>query len=321
MRAGAMLRLRGQRIFSITHGFLLACATIALIYLASRILFAFFNGGLAAHSKFEPAIIWLGATIYIIGHGLRSLRLALLIGGWRIGLRLVVSFHFLTAAVSLAVPLKLGEVYRVTELSYVMRDFIRAVETIWWERVFDVLAIIIIMLIVLFSVSKSDWQQFVSVAILAVAFVIVTALTFFVLPDNLRRLSVLIIRRYDSPRSVPLLRMIDRVRRAIYGAPRLVRAKVASLLALTALIWACEMTCFAIVLGAVGGTLSSAPDALLRFLSVVTRGYTLLGALQSSQEVSDVTVLTYLTITQIPLVFVGLVLGSYYIGQQVTWRR
>jgi hypothetical protein len=315
-----MLRLRGQRIFSITHGILLACAAIALIYLASRILFIFISGGVAAH-KFEPAIIWFGATIYIIGHGLRSLRLALLIGGWRIGLRLVVSFHFMTAAVSLAVPLKLGEVYRVTELSYVMRDFIRAVETIWWERVFDILAIIIIMLIVLFSVSKADWQQFVGVAVLAVTFVIVTALTFFVLPDNLRRLSVLIIRRYDSPRSVVLLRMIDRVRRAIHGAPRLVRAKVASLLALTALIWACEMACFAIVLGAVGGPLSSAPDALLGFLSVVTRGYTLLGALQSGQEVSDVIVLTYLTITQIPLVFVGLVLGLYYVGQQVTWRR
>jgi hypothetical protein len=305
---------------SIAHGLLLACATIAIVYLASQILLVFFSDGLATHGKFKPAMIWLGAIVYIVGHGLRSLRLALLIGGWRVGLRLIVSFHFLTAAASLAVPLKLGEVYRVIELSYVMGDFIRAVEIIWWERVFDVLAIVSIMVIVLFGVSSAERQQFLGVAVLAVGFVIVTALTFFVLPDNLRRLSVLIIRRYDSRRSVAFLRVIDRVRRAIQGAPRLVRAKVASLIALTALIWACEMACFAIVLGAVGEVLSTAPDELLEFLSVITRGYTLLGVLRNGNEVSDATILTYLTVTQIPLVFVGLGAALYYVGRQLKWR-
>ena len=167
-----------------------------------------------------------------------------MIGGWRIGLRQIFSFHFFTAAVSLAVPLKLGEVYRVTELSYLLGDLVRAVATIWWERAFDVLAIVAILVMVIFSASGPVWDQFVSVAALAVGFMVLTVLTFFVLPDNLRRLSVLIIRRYDSPRSIVYLRVIDRVRRAILGAPRLVRAKVASLLALTALIWACELACF-----------------------------------------------------------------------------
>jgi hypothetical protein len=314
-----MLTLKVRQI-SITHGLLLAGAAIALVYLALQILLAFLNGGLA-RSKFEPAIIWFGATIYILGHGFRCLRLALLIGGWRIGLRQIVSFHFFTAAVSLAVPLKLGEVYRVAELSFLMGDFTRAVETIWWERIFDVLAIIFILLLVLFSVPNGDWEQFEGVAILAIAFVIVTALTFFVLPDNLRRLSVLIIRRYDSRRSVAFLRTIDRVRRAILGAPRLVRAKVASLFAVTALIWTCELACFAIVLRAVGETLSAAPDALLGFFSVVTRGYTLLGALQNGQQAPDVTVLAYLTVTQIPLVFVGLAWGAYYIARHIKWQR
>ena len=71
-----------------------------------------------------------------------------------------------------------------------------------------------------------------------------------------------------------------------------------------------------------GGTSSSAPDALLGFLSVVTMGYTLLGALQSGWLAADFRVVTYLTVSQIPLVFVGLIFGAYYVAQQVRkWQR
>jgi hypothetical protein len=316
-----MTRLNGRQIISLAHRVLLAGAMFALFYLALQLVLAFRGEGLAAHSRLSPAFIWFGGAVYIFGHGLRSLRLALLIGGWRVGLRQIVSFHFFTASVSLAAPLKLGELYRVAELSSLLGDAIRAVATVWWERLFDVVAIIVIMVFVVLYATDSNWQQFIGVSVVAVGFVIITSLTFFVLPDNLRRLSVLIIRRYESPRSVEILRVLDLFRRAILGAPRLVRAKFASLVALTTLIWACELTCFAIVLRAVGGALSSAPDALLGFLSVITQGYTLLAALQSDSQVSDLSVATYLTVTQMPLVFAGLFWGLYYVAHQARWRR
>lgn len=305
-----MATLRLRSVLSATHALLLATAIAALLYVIFKI-----SSIVLIHAipfSFSPFICF-GAATYLVGHAFRSLRLALLIGGWRIGLRQIVSFHFFTAAVSLAVPLKLGEVYRVTELSYLMGDLIRAIETIWWERIFDVLAIIIILVVVSLSTSGADGKQFFDVAVLAFAFVFVTVLTFFVLPDNLRRLSVLIIRRYESRRSVSLLQGLDRLRRAIIGAPKLVRGKVVSLLVLTALTWTCELICFALVLTAVGEPSSSAPDALLGFLSVITRGYTVFAGFQSGTAKG---VLTYLTVTQFPLIFFGTVCAGYYAFRQ-----
>ena len=314
-----MASLKAQRIGIFVHALLLVAAVCALLFIALKVFLVLMTGTVLSGQT--PALIWVGTLIYIVSHGFRSLRLALLIGGWRIGLRQIVSFHFFTAAVSLAVPLKLGEIYRVTELSYLMGDFIRAVETIWWERIFDVLAIIVILIAVSLSAAAVDRQQLFDVAALSFGFLIVTILTFFVLPDNLRRLSVLIIRRYESRRSVRLLRGIDQLRRAILGAPRLVRAKVVSLTVLTALIWACELLCFSLVLRSGGQSSSSAPDALLGFLSVVTRGYTLLTALQSGTPGLDTSILTYLTVTQFPLVFIGLFWSAYYVTQQTLRLR
>jgi hypothetical protein len=301
----------------------LAGAAVALVYLAVKIVLAISHGQLdGVRHEMLPWTPVLAPVVYMVGHGLRSLRLALLIGGWRIGLRLIVSFHFMTAAVGLALPLKLGEVYRVVELSNLSSSLVRAVVIVWWERVFDILAIVVILSVVVIHTSSAGLQEFVGIAGLALTFLMATALTFFVMPDNLRRLSVLIIRRYDSSRTVPVLRMIDLIRHAIQEAPHIVSAKIATLTVLTVLIWACETTCFAIVLSALGGALTVAPDALLSFLSALTRGHTLLGVLNGSEAPTFARdVLPYLAATQIPLVFVSLVATVYYIGQRMQQQR
>jgi hypothetical protein len=246
---------------------------------------------------------------------LRILRLALLIGGWRVGFRTIVSLHLMMAAVSLAVPLKLGEVYRVIELTNVVASFSRAVVIVWWERAFDVSVILLILLLALARSSGAVPPEFGAVAALAIGFIALTALTFFVVPDNLRRLSVLIIRRYSSRRTVPVLRLIDLLRRAILEAPRMVSGKVASLVTLTALIWICEISCFAIAFPSI--TLGTALDSLVNFLSAVTRGETLLGALGNGDALAlGSSTLAYLAITQIPLVFLGLAAAFHY----AAWR-
>lgn len=299
---------------------LLAGALAALIYLATKIVLAATAGdfdtlGLAA----DPWRFALVGIIYLAGHGFRILRLALLIGGWRVGFRTIVSFHLMTAAVSLAAPLKLGEVYRVLELSNVVGNLTRAIVIVWWERAFDISVILLLLLLALARSPGAIPSEFAAVAALAIGFITLTALTFFVVPDNLRRLSVLIIRRYSSRRTVPVLRLIDLVRRAILEAPRMVHAKVASLVTLTALIWVCEIACFAIAFP--GITLGTALDSLLNFLSEVTRGETLLGALGKGEATAfGANALAYLAATQIPLVFLGLAAGFSYAARRMRQR-
>lgn len=296
---------------------LLAAALLVLIYASARIMAALFAGELGLEAGAGAAPLVLAAVIYLSGHGLRILRLALLIGGWRVGFRSVVAFHLMTAAVSLTAPLKLGELYRVTELGNLVGGFVRALMIAWWERAFDILAILAILTTALVANANDAHPNLYGIAMLSGAFVVATLLAFFVAPENLRRVSVLIIRRYEHPWSVPLLNGISIIRRAIRQAPSLVEKKVASLATLTVLIWGCEIASFALVFPTFSDSLALAMDGLLGFLGSLTQGQTLLSGLTSD----DFDGRRYLAATQAPLALIGLLAAGFYAHQRFRRAR
>jgi hypothetical protein len=312
-----MVQARVRQYWTVSFIGLSTVAAIALLYLVLQILLALAGGILhRALQTIPAAAIVFAATAYLLGHMFRSMRLALLIGGWNVGLRLIISFHFMAAGVGLAMPLKLGDLYRIAALSRLIDSFTRSVEIVWWERILDSITLIVIMLAALRNVPGSPWQHFSGVIALSVSFIAISVLVFFVLPDNLRRTSVLIIRRYDRPNTVPFLRMLEKVRRAILEAPRMVRGKMGSLIALTVLIWTCEVFAFAVILYAMGRAIAAAPDSLLKLLSVLVGGQTLVDALNTkATELGSF--LPYLAATQAPLAFLGLLAGSIYAIQRI----
>lgn len=298
-------------IWALTSRLLLLGVLASLVFMTGRILLKAASGGFNTIAlEVPPWSLVLAAIIYLAGHGLRILRLALLIGSWRVGFRTIVNFHFMTAAASLSIPLKLGEIYRIIELSNVVGSFTKGLAIVWWERIFDASVILLILLLALARAPDSTPPEFAAVALVTIGFIAVTGLTFFVLPDNLRRLSMQIIRRYSGRRTVPVLKVVDLMRNGIQEAPRMVTGKVASLVTLTSLIWTCEIICFALAFP--HASIGNALDSLLNFLSAVTRGETLLGALGKAEE----STLAYLAATQIPLEILGLVAAIQY----VIWR-
>ncbi len=286
---------------------LLMAALAMLVYLMGKIIIVLTTTNFLQSLSLTVSVA-LALIVYLFAHGFRILRLGMLIGGWRVGLRRIASFHFLTAAVSASFPLKLGEVYRIIELSSLAGSLIRAVLIVWWERVFDVAAIVLILIFAFATTPVDSHPPFYAIITASGAFILGTAVIFFVAPDNFRRLSLLIIRRYDSPRSVGILRVLHAAREAIQTAPYLVRNKLPSLITLTALIWVCEIACFALLLPALTGSISAAAEHLMSFLSAITLGETLLTALNKDPNGS----LLYFAATQVPLVIIGLGAGLAY---------
>jgi Lysylphosphatidylglycerol synthase TM region len=291
---------------------LLAAALAMLFYLVTQIVVALTTTSFFQSVSVTYSVL-VALIVYLVAHGFRILRLGLLIGGWRVGLRTIASFHLMTAAVSAIFPLKLGEVYRVVELSSLAGSFVRAVLIVWWERVFDVAAIVVILTFAFVTTSPDAHAPFYAIIIASGAFILLTTVIFFVVPDNFRRLSLLIIRRYDSPRSVGLLRVLHAARVAIQEAPTLVRKKLPSLITLTALIWICEMTCFALLLPALTAYVSAAAEHLISFLSTITLGETLLTALHDEPSKT----LLYFVATQGPLAVLGLGAGLAYAARRL----
>lgn len=262
-------------------------------------------GGLA------PTSLILAAGVYLTGHLFRVLRLALLIGGWRVGFRRIAAFHFTSAAISLLAPLKLGELYRIAELGGMLADGVRGLMIVWWERVFDAGMLMAVLVAAFLLAPNMVTGAFATLGALIGLFLLFTAVVFFVLPDNLRRLSVLIIRRYESAHTVGLLRELDRLRHAILGAPWMVKAKLASLITLSGLIWLCELIALIAVLPMVGGVLA-AVRSLAEVLSAIVGGSTLLQLL--AQAAPRGPACDYLVVTQGPLLGVGLLAALAYLA-------
>jgi hypothetical protein len=261
----------------------------------------------------SPGVLlaFLGAaSIYMLGHGLRILRLALLVGGTRIGLRVIGAFHLMTSAANLIAPLKLGEVYRVVELGHVVGDPIRALILVWWERVFDVTTLLLLLVLAFAVTPDARDSTFLAIAAMSAVFVAATAAAALLLPGNLSRMSFFIIRRYRSPRSVPVLRMLAATRRAIDEAPRILRGKAASLSALSLLIWGCELAAFALMLPYLGES-ASVIEGFMAFLSSIIRGESALceGVAQCAAAQKH---LPYVVATHGALVISGLGASLYY---------
>ncbi len=288
---------------------LMTGAMLALLWLGGLTATAALRGDLDL-SGVRIETLAFAATLYLASHGLRIIRLALLIGGWRVGFRTVVAFHLMTAAIGILAPLKLGEIYRVIELGNLVGSGVRGFMIAWWERAFDVTAILVMIAVALANTAPETHGVFYGIAALAGAFVAGTVLIFFVAPENLRRVSVLIIRRYDYSWTVPLLHGIDAARRAIRQAPVMVEKKVASLITLTVLIWTLEIVCFAIMIPAFADSLGLASEGLLSFLSSVTRGETIISGLDVTH--TNVDLRHYLAATQAPLAFLGLIACAAY---------
>ena len=313
-RTGDILSRAAGEPWTVVSVVLRAAALAALALLLGHVVVSVARGEFAALGDAGTlARLAAARVVYLSGHALRVVRLAMLIGAWQAGFRQVASFHFFTAAVSLVVPLKLGEIYRVAELSNLTHGPVRAVVIVWWERAFDIAAILVLLLAALATSNGSSVGELGGVTAIATLCMLVTAVVFFVVPENLRRLSILIIRRYATARAVPVLALTDRARRAILEAPRVVENKVASLVTLTALIWTCEALCFAIAIPALSNSFDEALAALLGFLSSVTRGETWFGAFGAGAGDVPMSALSYLAATQAPLVVLGAAAGVYYI--------
>ena len=303
----------------------LAAVLLLLLYMAFRSISAL-NLLLVAGAQLATlASLLAAAAIYFASHFIRIARLALISSDARLSLRLLTRVHLLTSGVGLALPFKLGDGYRAGELARATGSVVRGITLVFVERVFDV-AMILLLLVLAGAFGPPLGADYAAVFVASLLFVSITLVVLVLVPDNLRRVSSYIIRRYDQEWTVRILRRIAELRAVIAGTATLLNGRYASLCAFTLLIWALEAMSLAIILGAFASDVEPL-GALLAFLSSITEGETLLnrlGALELSRLSSPI--LAYLAATQIPLAFVALLAGlqlavSRFTGQGWSFPR
>ena len=301
----ARAELVGRALFALAMLALLAHTVMSLPYFA-RVLSRLSDGG---------ALAAVGILGYLGAHIFRALRLAIIAGGYEISLRRLTLVHFVTAGVSLLLPFKLGEVYRVFELRQVIGSLRRAVQTVWLERAFDVAALVVMMLVVAFAPAGAA-SVFAPLSAAAALFIVLTVTTFVVLPANLRAVSLFVIRRYRSERAVTVLRMLDGALRFVESGRQLVRHKQGAVGAVSAFIWALEVASFGLIVAAIGPATEPLLASFLAYVSTASFGaaewYPIYGDGAQSLLAFPVMVFVYGVLTRLPLFGCALVLGALY---------
>lgn len=307
----AAARRRPSRIGILRMG-LRGAAVVLLAWAVLWALSALVSGAVLAVVANTPVTLLAAACLYGLGHLMRIVRLALLIGDARLSLRRLGAFHLYTAGVSLSAPFRVGDAYRAVELGAVTGVVTEGLVFVWIERVLDAALILPMLFLALLAVEQPGaFRAYAGIAGITALFVLVSVLLVALLPDNLRRVGTYLIRRHEADWTVHALRLIDQARATIHRIPALLGGKVASLVALTVLVWAFELTSMGVVLAGWAPGLNPL-GGLLAFLSATTAGGTLPEVILVAHRAPGF-VVAYLSAGQIPLAFVALVASVYYL--------
>lgn len=253
-----------------------------------------------------------GALLYALAQALRAVRLGVIVGDPERSLRRLTAAHFVGVAASFILPFKVGDLLRLTAIGTILGPVMghktpparkapwwnglwRAFLVMWIERVYDAVAVSLLLLSLAAHAGAGSLSAIGPVAVVLIVFVVLTIVVLFVVPENLDGLSLFIARRYNGPRAVAALASLDLVYRLIAEGRRLAHRKGVTLATLTAGVWGLEVAAAARLLGDDAG---GSTGALLGFLSG-TLSATTAGHLGGTA--------VYPTVIGLPLIAAGLV--------------
>lgn len=246
--------------------------------------------------------------LYLTSHVVRMARLWLLIGGGR--LRELLRLYWYTTAVSLAVPFKMGELIRILEIGWSTKGPRFGLVVVWVERAFD--AALLSLAAIGLAYSSQDARPLLLPLIgVLLLFVALSLIFLWVLPENLPRINLHIMRLYSGRRAVRLMRSVAYMKTFAEDARRILKGRMATFAILTLLIWTFELFAIASVM---------APDfpAITGFTELLTKLVPGLSQVESYAGMQLWT-MTALSQTLIVLVF-GLVALFPYICQRLNGR-
>jgi hypothetical protein len=203
---------------------------------------------------------------YLASHLLRAVRLALLIDDETVSLRALVAAQLYANGPSLALPFKLGELYRLLVFNTTVRNGLKTAVAIVTERILD-FCVIFLALITLLASRRPALSHGAYFATLGTLFLLSVVVLLCILPENIETLQIYILRRHNTSLAVLVLTQLQRVQTYIREGKRLLSRKVATISLLSASIWALEIAAVLALFSGFARPLSLVLLALHIFLS------------------------------------------------------
>lgn len=307
-----LLSLR-RTTWSALHDLLLLAAVLLCAGTFLTFLFGVMADGGAGSSEPGTVTIAAAAFSYLVSHGFRAIRLCVLLGDRSTPLKRIVTLHGLTAGLGMLLPWKGSEAVRVGELSSLLGSMPRALATVWIERAFDLASAMLLFLFITLLDGRARPSFLPLVAVWA-AFIILSIFIFRVLPENIVRLKLFVLGRYEGLTATRLLRFLQGAEAISVSGREAVRERTGSLAILTLAIWFAELLTYAL---AMDTSIIQAMSGVLDVISAVPGGTIVATSAfvptVSQPELGGASLHTYLAVIVLTALALGATSGSLYL--------
>jgi len=203
------------------------------------LVFSFIDHSFMQNNIFTSShqgFLLLAGLFYVGSHLLRITRLYIIFIEKKFSFVQLLKVYTVTAWVSLVIPFKLGEIFRISEFSKMCRSFKMGFVSIWVERFFDSLLLVIIFISIIIY---TDTVPYVLLLIL-VLFILFTLFIFLSFPISYTYTKQLALSQSQSNKGLHLLEFLESLKHYYSFAKKLVRGRFAVLFCITTIIWLVE---------------------------------------------------------------------------------
>ena len=231
---------------------------LAALFLANWIYFpATVQGG-------ATEFMALSIAVYLLAHFLRGVRLAVLsVALLGLRFRTGLAVHFLAAPWSLVLPLKLDETIRWGALTRLSGSPFRSVAVLLLDRSADAVVLLLLGVLAL----SAGWNVTIAVVVAIFIAVVIIAFTFGIAPSLVKTLQRYILLHRSGPQIVGILRIVDRLRRALDFGAHKANETFPFLVVSSILIWAMEIAAIWLMLTTSTSEANSFAEAIVALFS------------------------------------------------------
>ncbi len=226
---------------------------IVLLLAAEIFAISYLLNGIATSFTFSTLVV-ITVTVVLV-HFLKAFRLYLALYGADISLNTYAKTYCKVTPVSILLPFKLGELFRMYCYGYTTGNMLKGVVTVILDRFVDTVALVTMIIVVWIA----NGGLMMPIVYILVVFIAVAALMFFAFPGLYTYWKKFLLRANATPRKLRGLRYLESLNRVYNEILTVTKGRGLILYILSLLAWAIEMGSVAIF----GGKLSDYLDSAL----------------------------------------------------------
>ena len=187
--------------------------------------------------KYNLKYLIMFVLLYLISHIFRFIRFFMIYIEEKKTLKELINVYLSFTYVNYFMPFKLGEIFKVLEISYMLNSFEKGIIGVWIDRFFDTLILTIILILGI------GFKQFIDSMLIIYLLVFLLTSLFFYLCFNYTYsyANRIILTKSVTKKGIYILKFIEQTKKIYRYARYLLKGRIALLFFISILVWYFEI--------------------------------------------------------------------------------